>query len=79
MITHRAYEFRIYPSRAQRDLIARTFGCARLVYNHYLAERKQRYEESKTTLSYTDCAKDLTRLKKEKTFLKSANKKSSTF
>ena len=70
MITHRAFEFRIYPSRDQKDLIARTFGCVRLVYNHYLAEKKQRYEESKTTLSYTDCAKDLTRLKKEKTFLK---------
>ena len=70
MINHRAYEFRIYPNRAQQELIARTFGCVRLVYNHYLAEKKQRYEESKATLSYTDCAKDLTRLKKEKTFLK---------
>ena len=70
MITHRAFEFRIYPSRDQKDLIARTFGCVRLVYNHYLTEKKQRYEESKTTLSYADCAKDLTRLKKEKTFLK---------
>ena len=70
MINHRAYEFRIYPNRAQQELIARTFGCVRLVYNHYLAEKRQRYEESKATLSYADCAKDLTRLKKEKTFLK---------
>ena len=79
IIIHRTYEFRIYPNQAQQDLIARTFGCTRLVYNHYLAEKKQRYEKSKTTMSYADCAKDLTRLKKEKTFLKSANKKSSTF
>ncbi len=70
MIDHRAYEFRIYPNHAQQDLIARTFGCARLVYNHYLAEKKQRNKESRQSLSYTDCAKDLTRLKKEKTFLK---------
>ena len=67
---HKAYEFRIYPNKAQRELISKTFGCTRLVYNHYLAEKKQRYEETKTTLSYTDCAKDLTRLKREKTFLK---------
>jgi putative transposase len=79
MVNHRAYEFRIYPNRIQRQLIAKTFGCTRLVYNHFLSEKTQRYGESKTTMSYTDCAKDLTRLKKEKTFLKSANKKSSTF
>ena len=66
----RAYEFRIYPDRLQRQLIAKTFGCCRLVYNHYLAERKHRYEETKIALSYTDCAKDLTRLKKEKPFLR---------
>ena len=79
MIKNKAFEFRIYPDKAQRERIAKTFGCTRLVYNHYLAEKKKRYEESKTTLSYTDCANDMTRLKKEKTFLKSANKKSSTF
>ena len=78
-MANRAFEFRIYPNRAQKELLAKTFGCVRLVYNHYLAEKRQRYEESKATLSYADCAKDLTRLKKEKTFLKSANNKSSTF
>ena len=67
---NRAYEFRIYPNRTQRQLIAQTFGCCRLVYNHYLAEKKRRYKESKTTLSYNDCAKDLTSLKKEKPFLR---------
>ena len=55
----RAYEFRIYPDRQQRQLIAKTFGCCRLVYNHYLAERKRRYEASRIALSYTDCAKGL--------------------
>ena len=50
MITHRAFEFRIYPSRDQQDLIARTFGCVRLVYNHYLTEKKQRNAKSKKAL-----------------------------
>ena len=67
---NRAYEFRICPDRKQRQLIAETFGCCRLVYNHYLAEKKCRYESSKVTLSYTDCAKDLIRLKEEKPFLR---------
>ena len=78
-MANRAFEFRIYPNRAQKELLARTFGCVRLVYNHYLDRKKQLWEESKQSMSYNACAKDLTILKKKKEFLKSANKKSSTF
>ena len=69
-MANRAYEFRIYPNHEQRQLIARTFGCVRLVYNHYLDKRKQLWQDSRQSLSYNDCAKDLTQLKKEKEFLK---------
>ena len=34
-----AYKFRVYPNAAQQNLIERTFGCCRYVYNHYLAYR----------------------------------------
>ena len=78
-MANRAFEFRIYPNRAQKELLAKTFGCVRLVYNHYLDRKKQLWEECKQSMSYNACAKDLTSLKKEKEFLKSANKKSSTF
>ena len=78
-MANRAFEFRIYPNRTQKELLARTFGCIRLVYNHYLDRKKQLGEESRQSMSYNACAKDLTSLKKEKEFLKSANKKSSTF
>ncbi|MBQ6401918.1 MAG: helix-turn-helix domain-containing protein, partial [Firmicutes bacterium] len=44
-MTNRAYEFRIYPNREQRQLIARTFGCVRLVYNHYLDKKKQLWQD----------------------------------
>lgn len=30
------YQFRIYPNQAQRQLIERTFGCTRWVWNHFL-------------------------------------------
>ena len=78
-MANRAFVFRIYPNRAQRELLNRTFGCVRLVYNYYLDRKKQLWEECKQSMSYNACAKDLTSLKKEKEFLKSANKKSSTF
>ena len=67
---NRAFEFRIYPSRAQRQMLAKTFGCVRLVYNHYLDKKKQLWQDSRTSMSYVACAKDLTQLKKEKEFLK---------
>ena len=69
-MTNRAYEFRIYPNREQRQLIARTFGCVRLAYNHCLDKKKQLWQDGRMSLSYNDCAEDLTRLKKEKEFLK---------
>ena len=78
-MANRAFVFRIYPNRAQRELLSRTFGCVRLVYNHYLDKKKQLWEKSRQSMSYNACSRDLTSLKKEKEFLKSANKKSSTF
>jgi len=34
------YSYRIYPSPAQRDALARAFGCARVVFNDALAARQ---------------------------------------
>jgi putative transposase len=61
-----SYKFRIYPNKAQEELIQRTFGCVRFVYNHYLAKRKDAYEQTGETLNYNACAKDLTALKHNK-------------
>ncbi|MDX5563792.1 RNA-guided endonuclease TnpB family protein [Streptomyces sp. ID05-04B] len=35
------YQFRIYPTLGQRQALARTFGCARVVYNDALRIRKE--------------------------------------
>ena len=51
-------------------MLAKTFGCSRLVYNHFLALKKERYEEHRETVSYNRCSKELTQLKKERSFLK---------
>ena len=59
----KAYKYRIYPNREQRILLAKTFGCTRFVYNHYLAKRKDAYEKDGITLNYSACAKDLVLLK----------------
>ena len=60
-----AYKFRLYPNREQENLILRTFGCCRFVFNHYLALRKEAYEQTGETLNYYACAKDMTGLKQQ--------------
>lgn len=70
MIQHKAYKFRIYPNVEQQVLLAKTFGCVRLVYNHFLGVKTKCYEEEKKSMSYSQCAAELVSLKKEKTFLK---------
>ena len=47
MITKRAYKYRIYPDKEQRDLFERTFGCVRLFYNTSLDEMNKLYKEKK--------------------------------
>lgn len=46
-MANKAYKFRIYPTKDQEQLIRKTFGCVRFVYNKMLAERKKTYERFK--------------------------------
>lgn len=66
----KAYKYRIYPNKKQKEIIAKTFGCCRFVYNTYLAKRIKAYEESKETFSYVQCANDMKKLKTEFEWLK---------
>lgn len=66
----KAYKYRIYPNKRQRELIAKTFGCCRFVYNHYLAKRIEVYEKNKETFSYVQCSSDMTKLKSELEWLR---------
>lgn len=60
-----SYRFRLYPNAEQIDLIERTFGCCRYVFNHYLAKQQDVYQTSRNNLNYYGCCKDLTILKKQ--------------
>ena len=54
-MANRAYKFRIYPNNEQKILFAKTFGCVRMVYNHWLDRKIRQYEENKTNITYTIC------------------------
>lgn len=66
----KAYKYRIYPNKQQKIQLAKTFGCVRFVYNHYLDARIKAYEADKTSLNYYDCANDLKNLKVQYEWLK---------
>ena len=68
----KAYKVRIYPTKNQIDLIEKTFGCCRFVYNFFLAKSIKDYEETKKSNTYNQNSALLTQMKKldEYSFLK---------
>ena len=65
-----AYKFRIYPNENQRELIEKTFGCTRFVYNHFLDQRIQMYKSEGESIGYTEQQNQLPEMKKELQWLK---------
>ena len=71
----KAYKYRIYPNNEQKVQIAKTFGCCRFVYNQTLAYRKEKYENSKESVTKTDCNNFCNReLKRKYEWLKEVDK-----
>ena len=87
-VVHQAYKFRIYPDKAQIQVLHQHFGSCRFVYNHFLNERIEFYQQNKDkkpgllnlkpkkSLSYHDNALGLTQLKTAKDWLKEVNSQS---
>ena len=46
-VVHQAYKFRIYPDKAQTQVLHQHFGSCRFVYNHFLNERIEFYQKNK--------------------------------
>jgi len=61
----RAYCYRCYPTNEQQQMLARTFGCARWIYNWALALKSRAYQEEGKRLSYDDLSACLPVLKQQ--------------
>src|SRR5690625_270224 len=70
MFIHKAYRFRIYPTKQQTELIQKTMGCSRFVFNHFLALWNDSYKETGKGLTYHSCSAKLPALKNEYEWLK---------
>jgi putative transposase len=42
-MTKIAYKFRFYPTEEQQQLLAKTFGCVRYVYNFRILEEQRNF------------------------------------
>jgi len=61
----RAYQYRYYPTDEQQQMLARTFGCVRYVYNWGLRKKTDAYYQQGERLSYAHLSCALTDLKKQ--------------
>lgn len=46
----KAYKFRLHPTDDQQVFFAKSFGCARFIWNRMLADKKKHYQEHKENL-----------------------------
>ena len=67
---YKGYEYRIYPNKTQQKLLAKTFGCCRYVYNHFLARRIEYHEKKGKYINSFALSKELTILKNKLEWLK---------
>lgn len=67
----RTYRFRLYPSDSQKDLIEKTLGCSRRVYNEFLSICKKEYKKDHNyKINKFDLIKLLPEYKKKYPYLK---------
>lgn len=52
-MANKAYKFRLYPTKEQEIMFAKTFGCVRFIYNKMLADKIEFYKETKQKLNNT--------------------------
>lgn len=65
---NKAFKYRIYPNKKQKELFSKTFGCVRFVYNFFLAMRITEYRLDYVTVNYKLCSEQLTKLKADEDY-----------
>ena len=62
-VVKRSYKYRFYPTPEQADLLNRTFGCVRYVYNRALAERSRAWTQEQKRVTFAGTCRMLTEWK----------------
>jgi putative transposase len=70
----KAYRYRVYPNKVQRECLESFFGAKRHIYNYFLALNKELLNNKEYKLNYKAESALLTALKKELSWLSQADK-----
>ena len=76
---YKAYKYRLYPTKAQEELLLKHFGCVRYIYNWGLDFKTKYYKETNKNIGYMQLSGKngaLSKLKKENEWLKEVNSQS---
>jgi len=65
VVIQKAFKYRFFPTDEQAAQLAKTFGCARYVYNQALEYRTTAWQQEKKSIGYHATAAKLTEWKKE--------------
>lgn len=63
MEVRKAYKVRLYPTEQQEQILFRTVGACRWVYNYYLALQINAYFQTGKAIPYADLSRDLTKMR----------------
>ncbi len=66
----KAVKLRFYPTLKQRRQLTEEFRSSKFVYNWSLAYRSKFYEKKKESINWIGLSREITKLKKEKPFLR---------
>ncbi len=72
----KAYKYRLYPTKEQKESFFHHFGACRFVYNWALENKVKSYEQNGKSVSRFTLNKMITELKEEHTWLKNVNSQS---
>ena len=64
-VVKRAYKYRFYPTPQQAELLNRTFGSVRYVYNRALAERSRAWTQEHKRVTFAQTCRMLTAWKND--------------
>ncbi|WP_028776852.1 IS200/IS605 family element RNA-guided endonuclease TnpB [Shimazuella kribbensis] len=67
---HKSFQFRLRPTKEQATLINKSIGCSRFVFNHFLSQWNEAYQETGKGFTYAKCSKLLREQKRELIWLK---------
>lgn len=66
---NKSFKIRIYPNQRQIQLLEKTFGCVRYIYNYMLKFKQKAYNIFELKLNYVKMSSILTKLKQRKLWL----------